>query len=189
MIITKPRWLRILQIIIGIAVIVLSFLVIFRHESTIGSLIYTLSIGLVFIGIERIGQGIGMRHPYMGGWSRLGSFVLGLGGIGLGIFVIVYPLIASGILAFILSLGLLLVGVAKFVQGVADRSQSKFSKIVITSAGAFAIVLSITAMVFPSFGLTILTILVTAIVLILGVESLVSGTIGRGFGTHFEKKV
>ena len=168
--------IRAAQIVLGAIAIVLSIAIIADPALGIGVLIFLLSITIIVAGIERVAVGV---HPHITKSSRTGNIVLGVIAIGLGILVIVFPLLATLFLVTLLSIGLFFIGLARVIQGIGNKNISRWSRALLVGVGILSLVLSFIVIVHPISGIIILTIILAINLLIIGIESIINGTSSR----------
>jgi uncharacterized membrane protein HdeD (DUF308 family) len=173
---TDPRFVRTLQIGLGILIIILSIIAFLFRVTSFLTLDTELAIILFFIGIEKI----------ITGAYRVGKYKWTI--IGLGILVIVFAGVA-------LSLGvpneyrvIIFLGISVFVSGAARivdgmRKESKRSKSFVIGVGALNIVISVIIILNASSVLAGRS--VALLLLISGIQTLASGL--RTRRTHINK--
>ena len=110
---------RITNIVLGGLAIALSIIVIAFPIFTIGLLVTLLALGLLFIGIARIVQGIFAKQTSK--WSR--AFLIGVGilSIGISFMVFINPVVGIFIMTFMLAVNLLIIGIESIVHGVSGK--------------------------------------------------------------------
>jgi uncharacterized membrane protein HdeD (DUF308 family) len=163
----SSMWLRILEIIAGIIILILAGYVIAYPGAAILTLILFLSIALVILGIAYFirvfGRGIS-------GWQRVINLVLSVLAIIIAAFVIDNPLIYGSLtLVYLLGLALLFAGIASAARGTVGS-------IVV---GILGIIVGFVVIIFPGLGLATLVLLLAVFLVIFGLESIISGIIGR----------
>jgi uncharacterized membrane protein HdeD (DUF308 family) len=168
--------IRAAQIVLGAIAIVLSLAIIADPVLGIGVLIFLLSITIIVAGIERVAVGV---HPHLTKSSRTGNIVLGAIAIGLGILVIVFPLLATLFLVTLLSVGLFFIGIARIIQGIGNKNISRWSRVLLVGVGILSLVLSFIVIAHPVSGIIILAIILAINLLIIGIESIVNGISSR----------
>ena len=169
--------IRILQIIVGIISIGLSIAVIINPGFGIEILVFLLSLTLLVVGIERVSIGF---LPYIKKSStRISNIVLGGLAIALAIIVIAFPIFTIGILVTLLALGLLFIGAARIVHGIFDKQTSKWSRIFLVAVGILSIGISFMVFINPLVGIFIMTFMLAVNLLIIGIESIVHGALGK----------
>jgi uncharacterized membrane protein HdeD (DUF308 family) len=175
----SPPWLRMLQIIFGsiailLSIVVLSFLVVFPGATLLG-LILILSIVFLIVGIERIAVGLASLSSKK---TRITNIVLGLVIVGFSIFLMQFPIVTSAFLVILGAVALLISGIARIIQGI-SRELPKFSKGLVIGVGVLSIVISLIIIANPiKVGLVLLVIMLTATLLIAGIEMILLGARG-----------
>ncbi|NOJ29237.1 MAG: hypothetical protein DA328_03610 [Nitrososphaeraceae archaeon] len=169
--------LRIVQIILGIIAIGLSLYVILNPPLALSYVITLLSIILIITGIERIVHGISSDESSKS--SKVGNIILGIVGIGFGIFVSAYPVFTTGLLLTIMAIGLLAIGIARIITGLYAKESPKWLKALMIISGSIAIIVAILVFAYPSLGVVLLTLIVSISLLIIGIDSLIQGVSGR----------
>jgi len=163
----SPMWLRILEIIAGIIIVVLAGYVIAYPAVAIATLILFLAIALIIIGIDYF---IRVFAKSITGWRRLLNLILSALAIIIAAYIIAYPAIYGSLtLVFLLGLALLFAGIASAARGTVGG-------IVI---GILGIIIGFTVIIFPGVGLATIVFLVAVFLVIFGLESLASGILGR----------
>lgn len=171
------KGIRILQIIVGIIAIGLSIAVIINPGFGIEILVFLLSLTLLVVGIERVSIGF---LPYIKKSStRISNIVLGGLAIALAIIIIAFPIFTIGILVTLLALGLLFIGAARIVHGIFDKQTSKWSRIFLVAVGILSIGISFMVFINPLVGIFILTFMLAVNLLIIGIESIIHGALGK----------
>jgi uncharacterized membrane protein HdeD (DUF308 family) len=176
--IINPKWMRIFQIVVGIACIGISiYILIGSHELGAYSLIFLSSTVFIIIGIERIV--VGIKSTFLKRSSRLIS-------IGIGIGLVIYfgsayfaPVFVSKLYVLMLGFGLLATGALRIIDSIKDNTYSKDSKIFILGTGALCVAVSIFIFSFPKVGFVILMLIVAIILLINGLQIAYVGITGK----------
>jgi len=163
----SPMWLRIVEIIAGIIIVVLAGYVIAYPAVAIATLILFLAIALIIIGIDYF---IRVFAKGITGWRRLLNLILSALAIIIAAYIIAYPAIYGSLtLVYLLGLALLFAGIASAARGTVGG-------IVI---GILGIIIGFTVIIFPGVGLATIVFLVAVFLVIFGLESLASGILGR----------
>lgn len=181
--IRSPPWLRMLQIVFGsivvlLSVIILLFLVIFPGIAFF-ILILFMSLVLLVVGIERIAIGL---SPVSSRKTRIIDIVLGVVVIGISIFLMQFPILASVSLVILGAVALMIGGIARIVLGI-SRDIPKSSKGLIIGVGALSVAISIAIIVNPIMvGLVLAVITLAVTLLIAGIEMIYLGLRGAKKG-------
>ena len=113
-----PTWLRAADIVFGILAFVLSVVVIFSPSVAVTTLVVLLYFALLVRGVAALSMaGAKMLPPRL----RAASAAVGVLSIVLALVFLVFPGLAIGTLIFLLSIGLLFVGVEAIAAGVIGR--------------------------------------------------------------------
>ncbi len=173
---SSSRAIRNSQIILGAIAIVLSLLIIAEPGFGITTLIFLLSLTLLVEGLERVAVGSFLHTAKS---SRIGNIILGVIIIGLGFAVIIFPIMAAISLVTLLSVGLFLLGVARILQGIANKNISQWSRAFLIGVGIFSLAVSSIVFAHPISGIILLTIILAVNLMIIGIEIIVHGASGR----------
>ena len=163
----SSMWLRILEIIAGVIILILGGYVIAYPGVAIGTLILFLAIALIIIGIDYF---IRVFAKGITGWRRLLNLILSALAIIIAAAVIANPFIYGSLtLVYLLGLALLFAGIASAARGTVGG-------IVV---GILGIIIGFVVIIFPGLGLATLVFLLAVFLVIFGLESIVSGILGR----------
>jgi uncharacterized membrane protein HdeD (DUF308 family) len=169
----------VLQISIGAISIILSGYVLVYPGLAIFTAVQILSIVLLIVGIERIA--VGTFSPYhKKSSSRFSNIVLGALVIAFSILVMVFPLFSILFLIFLGGFALLFNGVARIVQGVGGQNISGWSRAFLIGIGILSIAVSGLMIAHPiSFGVRLLAVILSLVLLLNGIEMIAIGAFGR----------
>jgi uncharacterized membrane protein HdeD (DUF308 family) len=170
-----PIWLRIIEIIAGIIVLLLAAYLIFNPNVAIDLLRIILGIGLIILGLAMLVRGA--TSKLISRWGRVLSIVLGIIVLVLGITAIVYTGFGSALLVTIFAIGLLLNAIGRlefagYATGAGLPSWLRGASFVL---GIIALIIAIAVIVWPGIGFALLVVLVALALLLLGIELIVSG--------------
>lgn len=130
-------------------------------------------------GIEQVVAGVFLHKR-----SRLTHIGLGILVIILSSLVMVYPLASATLVVFLAAIALLFSGVSSIIAGLTrgggkTTTTNKGSRALSIGAGALAIILSITIMVSPMFGIALAGFIIGIALLVYGIRLVVTGISGR----------
>jgi len=170
-----PLWLRLVQIIAGIIVLVLAVYLIFNPNVAINLLRLILGIGLIIMGLALLVRGAASKMLTAGGKAI--SIILGIIVLALGIAALVYTGFGSALLVTVFAIGLLLnaigrIAFAGFETGVGLPPWLRGTSFAL---GIIALLIAIAVIVWPGLGFALLVVLVALALLLLGIELIVSG--------------
>jgi len=173
----QKAWLRILEIILGLIVLILAGYVLAYPGVAILTLVFVLGIGLFVLGITRI---FGAFASGVSGGMRVLSLIIGILAIILGIYVVAYPAAGALTLSFFLGFGLLLIGIESLsVGGTQAQGAGQGASIAL---GVIAIILGFIVLFWPGLALGTIALLLAVGLIVLGIEAIVSGVLGRWIG-------
>jgi uncharacterized membrane protein HdeD (DUF308 family) len=159
-------WLRILEIIAGIIVIVLGVWAWLNPIATVLTLEALLAIALIILGILSF---VRIFEHGISGWQRLLNLILSIIVIIIAAMILGNVLLGYFTIVFLLGLGLLFAGLASASRGTA-------AGIIV---GIIGIIAGFVVMINPVIGGWTMVAITGLIVIIFGLELLVSGFLGR----------
>ena len=170
----SPKWLRGIQIGLGLLILFLSIVVLVNPIIGAVSVIFFLAFLLLFAGIEKVISGI-----FVPGKSKFASIGLGIVVIIVSLIALAYPIDASIFVVLLLGVALLVDGVSRIVHGVRDKHAAKWSKSFMVGTGILSIILAVIVIAFPAIGLIFAGILIGVALLVTGLQILSAGITGR----------
>jgi uncharacterized membrane protein HdeD (DUF308 family) len=170
----SPGWKRLAQIGLGIVAIILSLYVLAFPDLTLVTIALLLAVILFVVGIERVITGLFLQGKHR--WTNIG---LGILVIILSLISMAFPIATGIFLLIFLAFVLLFDGISRVIHGIADKSSNKASRIFSIVAGVISIVLSIMIIASPFLGAVFISILLSIALLIVGIQMITSGVIGR----------
>lgn len=170
----SPGWKRLAQIGLGIVAIILSLYVLAFPGLTLVTIALLLAVILFVVGIERVITGLFLQGKHR--WTNIG---LGILVIILSLISMAFPIATGIFLLIFLAFVLLFDGISRVIHGIADKSSNKASRIFSIVAGVISIVLSIMIIASPFLGAVFISILLSISLLIVGIQMITSGVIGR----------
>ena len=170
----SPGWMRLAQIGLGIVAIILSLYVLAFPGLTLVTIALLLAVILFVVGIERVITGLFLQGKHR--WTNIG---LGILVIILSLISMAFPIVTGIFLLIFLAFVLLFDGISRVIHGIADKSSNKASRIFSIVAGVISIVLSIMIIASPFLGAVFISILLSISLLIVGIQMITSGVIGR----------
>ena len=163
----SSMWLRILEIVAGLIILVLGGYVIAYPGVAVATLIFFLAVALIVLGIAYF---VRVFAKGITGWRRLLNLILSVLAIIIAAAVIDNPFIYGSLtLVYLLGLALLFAGIASAARGTAGG-------IVV---GILGIIIGFVVIIFPGLGLATLVLLLAVFLVIFGLESIISGIMGR----------
>jgi|SRR5271157_2407872 len=172
----QPAWLRGLEIATGVLTLVLAAIVLAYPGLALATLIVLLSFGLIFLGVRSVGI---FAHKHLPSGHRWLSLISGILSFFLAVFVLIFPGYALLTLIWLLSFGLLFYGIWIISVAYMRKTTSGGLKALSIVIGILDIILSVMVFVYPGLALASLVVLLGAAMLLSGIETIVSGVVGR----------
>lgn len=169
----SPTWVRALQIGIGAIAIGLSIAALIFPIIAAAAAFTVAGIILFLLGIEQVVAGIFLYKS-----SRFAHIGLGILVVILSSLVMAYPLASATLVVFLAAIALLFSGAASVIAGLRSggkTSSGTGSRVLAIGAGALAIVLSITLMVSPMFGIALAGLIIGIALLVYGIRLVATG--------------
>jgi uncharacterized membrane protein HdeD (DUF308 family) len=175
-----PGWLRVIKIIAGIVLVILSIMAWGNPLIAERAFVFIFGLALVVLGTMRMGDGIFGRSLSPG--VRVLLVVLGMVLVGIGFFAIAVPPAGALTMIYFFAFALMLAGLDRLamdwggIPGPVLPSWARYFSII---AGIFAILAGFVILFFPGLGAALLFAIIAIVILILGIEMVVSGIRGR----------
>jgi len=174
-----PNSLRAAQMVVGVITLVLAGVILAFPGFAIFLIAVWLSVSLVFGGIEGVIVGAGAKHLSKGG--RAVSIGVGAVAIALSAAALAFPTAATLTLVLLLSIALLFLGAGGIARGVSEKRMPGWARAMLVAVGIITVGLSISVMIFPAFGVSVLFAFVAAALIINGASYIVAGVTGAIF--------
>lgn len=155
-----PRWLR---LVVGVLLVLLGTLLVFRPFVSLAMLIVFLVMALVVTGVGELLR----RDPAAGAWG----WVPGIAYLAGAPAVLVWPGATIRVVAIAVALALLIGGVADLVTARRVRGTARFNAVI---GGAASIVFGLLALAWPDVSVLVVAVVFGARVLIAGVRQVVA---------------
>ncbi|MFQ6013750.1 MAG: HdeD family acid-resistance protein [Thermoplasmata archaeon] len=140
-------------------------------------LIIVMAVGLLFLGITRIG--ISIAEPRLPGWLRTLGIAVGIIALILWILVLVFPGFGVALLIAILAVGLIFHGIDRLSVDGMNPDAPAWSRGLAIVAGVLLIIFGILVLVFPAgFGLLTAAVFLSIALIFAGLSAIASGVAG-----------
>jgi uncharacterized membrane protein HdeD (DUF308 family) len=173
----RSRWLRILQIAIGSAAIILSITVIAIPKLAPITAMIIFAIVLFTVGAERIASGIGTE--FLSRRSRIINIGIGAVVLFFAIITIAFPQNSVKFLVLIVGLALLFNGAIRVIDGIRKSIPSHSQRMFRIATGAICIVLAGFVLTNQQFGIFVVVIVMVVALVIQGAEIIYAGIKGE----------
>ena len=166
-----PAWARALRVIFGLVAIAASVFVLVAPGIALYTLVFLLSLSLLFLGLSRLARGVSLSVFSRG--HRILNVVTGLLGIGLGMVVFLLPLLGIGTLVFILAVATLIYGITSVAIGASASRLARGLRALVLVSGFLAIVFSFIVLSSPGIAILSLMFFLSVSFMVSGIESIV----------------
>ncbi|MGA7075360.1 MAG: DUF308 domain-containing protein [Halobacteriota archaeon] len=168
-------WMRALEIIAGIILLVIAVWFVFNPSLGVGLVRTLLAIGLIILGLVLVVRGA--TSDVLSAWGRILNVILGIIVLALGAYAIIYPDLGTALVIFLFALALLLsaigrIAFAGFEVGAGMPPWARTGSIVI---GVIVLLIAIAVIVWPGLGETLIGWLMALIFGLFGIELIASG--------------
>jgi uncharacterized membrane protein HdeD (DUF308 family) len=177
----SPSWLRMAQIGLGAIAVILSITIMANPGQAVVLMVFTASILLLIVGIERVITGLFVPRKDR---SRLVTVGLGILVILIAATTMAFPVGTTVLLTFVLAVALLFDGISRIVHGIGDKQSKGWTKGLSIGVGGVEVALSGLIMVSPAFGAATVGFLIGIALLLVGIQIVVAGISGRKKSTE-----
>lgn len=172
----SPSWLRMAQIGLGAVAVILSIAIMANPALTTVLVVFTASILLFIVGIERVITGLFVQRKNR---SRLVTVGLGILVILIAAAAMAFPVGTTVLVTLVLAVALLFDGISRIVHGIGDKESQRWTKALSIGVGGMEVVLSGLIMVSSAFGAATVGFLIGIALLLAGIQIVVAGISGR----------
>jgi uncharacterized membrane protein HdeD (DUF308 family) len=173
----SPSWLRLLEILAGLLVLVVAFFVLADSGFALYILAYALGIGLFILGLSRIVASVYGR--YFAPWFREVNAGGGIIALVLGSVVIIDPQLAIGFLTLLVAFAVLVVGIVEIVAAGFAKHPPVWVRGLIGVVGVLTVILSVFLVLDSSLGQFGLAIIMAIVLVAVGVRDIAHGVSGH----------
>lgn len=172
-----PGWLRALELIAGVILILVAFLVWVYPLVAILAVETFFAVALIFLGFARLFGGINAKN--LNGGLRALMVLAGLILLGVGMVALAFPVAGVLTLVYFFAVALLFAGIERLAVGGMAGTGPAWIKYLTLAIAVLVLVISFAILVFPAFGLELIFILISVQLLLLGIELLAAGVTGK----------
>jgi len=165
----KPGWMRALNIIMGIIVLIFGgYMFVYPSLSTL-TINFILGLALFILGIALIAIGRAATVNE----AKMGLTAAGVLMVIFGLIALAIPQIVGALLIAFIALGMLILGVGLLVGGIYGKATSS------TILGILILVLALIIIGYPAVGEYMIAIMLAIILILGGIASIASGIKGK----------
>ena len=171
------RWVRVLEILFGLASVIAGVWVLAYPGLAVLTLIALVAVGLFFIGWRDIL--IGAMATALPTWLRAADILFGISAFILAAVALAEPGFLVLTLVFILYVALFVGGVHRIALGAAGKQFSKTLRAASIGAGVLSIILALVYLSYPGLAVATLIFVLSIGLIITGLEAIMAGVVGR----------
>jgi uncharacterized membrane protein HdeD (DUF308 family) len=170
----SPRWMRSVQIGLGIIILFLSIMVLFNPIFGTVSVVFFLALLLLFAGIEKVIIGFTPS-----GKSHLISIGLGIIVIVVALIAMTYPTGTSIFIVMLFGIALLIDGISRTIYTFRDNQIKGMSRSFGIGIGMLSIIFALLIMTYPRIGLVVAGIFVGISLFVTSIQIISDGMTGK----------
>src|ERR687888_2546855 len=171
---SSSGWMHFAQIGLGVLAMILCGVAIAFPGLTFLSIVILISVVLFFVGIEKIVTGLFIAHK-----TRFATIGLGILTIILAGLAMAFPIAAAIVVIYFLGFALMFDGFARIIDGVTNRINKGWIRGFLIGAGVLNVVIASFVLASPLFGAILAGIMVGISLLIVGIQMVTAGMMGR----------
>jgi uncharacterized membrane protein HdeD (DUF308 family) len=172
----QPDWLRALEIVTGVLAIILGILVLIYPGLGVATLVFWLSVGLLFMGFRSISL---VGYGGLSNGIKVLSVVSGIISLILAVMVIIFPDYGVLTLIWFVSFGLLVYGFGRMFLAYTLKRTAGWIRGSMVAVGVLDVILSVVVLLLPGVSLLTLVVILSIVLIASGAEAIVSGAVGR----------
>ena len=177
---TMASWFRTLMFVAGLILVILSFMV-WGYPLISGlTYVYIFGFSLIILGGMRMGQGIAEAN--LPAANRVLLAIFGLLLFVIGIYAIAFPIGGALTLVFFFAFALVIAGIDRLMlawAGWPGPGYPAYVRALVIIAGIIAVIFGFVALLYPTFGVTLLFVIISIGILVLGIELIASAMAGK----------
>ncbi|NHJ14135.1 MAG: hypothetical protein EAX95_10695 [Candidatus Thorarchaeota archaeon] len=172
-----PWWLRAIDIVIGLAIIIVSLWIVIDTSLAQRAIVLSLAFALLALGIIRFAKSVFMSE--LETVSRMTKGAVGLAAVILSMAVVLFPDLAITFVVTLVTFGIMLTGISRLVVGYMEKDMASWARVLYILGGMITFGFGFVAAIFPGLGFFTLILLLSAAMITLGVIRIVSGATGE----------
>lgn len=169
--------IRALELVLGIIAVVVGFWVIFFPAITVATIIFMLAVALLFVGLFRFFWGFAAKDISSG--ARVAAILIGVIAVAIAVTIMVFPFFATGTAVIFIDVGVLIYAFGRIAIGASARNESKGLRGLQITTGVLMLILGAVVLVYPELGAAFLGFLLGIAFLIIGLDGIAAGLVGR----------
>lgn len=163
--------------VIGIITIIVGAWILMDPALVEATLVFTVAIGLVFIGLARLFKGVSVKT--LTKQSRGMKVLSGAAAILLAVIALAFPSLTVTFLLTLLTFAIMLVGLSRMIVGYSEKGLPSWMRILYIAGGGTAFLFGFFASIFSGLGIFTLRLMLAGVFFILGALRLVAAAKGE----------
>jgi hypothetical protein len=172
-----PSWVRGIDVFIGLVTVFVGAWILLSPDLVEATLVITMALGLLLIGVIRFGKGITMAGLKMS--SRAMKIVSGIGAISLSVLSFVFSSLTITFLITMLTFAIMLVGLSRIMVGYNEKSRPTWARWANILGGGIAFFFGFFAAIFSGLGFFTLRLMLSCAFIALGIVRIATASKGE----------
>jgi uncharacterized membrane protein HdeD (DUF308 family) len=175
--ILHPKWSRALDVIIGVAVLIVSVWIIIDVSLAERTIVLAISIALLVVGLVRFTKSFLMTQ--LDTKARITKGTVGIAVVLLSMAAVLFPDLTITFLVTMMTFAVMLVGMSRIIVGYVESELAKWARALYIVGGVVIFCFGFLAALFPTVGFYTLVLLLSAAMMTVGIIRVVSGITGE----------
>jgi len=172
-----PGWLRGLDVIVGLAMLVVSMWIVIDVSLAERTIVLAISIALLVVGLVRFAKSLLMTR--LDTRARITKGIVGILVILLSMAAVLLPDLTVLFLVTMMTFAIMLMGLSRIIVGYVESELARWARALYISGGVVIFSFGFLAALFPGVGFYTLILLLSAAMITVGIIRIVSGVTGE----------
>ncbi len=172
-----PEWLRGLDVIVGLAILVVSVWIVIDISLAERTIVFVISIALLVVGLVRFTKSLLMTR--LDTRARITKGVVGIAVILLSMAAVLLPDLTVVFLVTMMTYAIMLMGLSRIIVGYVESELARWARALYIGGGVVIFCFGFLAALFPGVGFYTLVLLLSAAMMTVGIIRIVSGITGE----------
>ncbi|MHA2380214.1 MAG: DUF308 domain-containing protein [Candidatus Thorarchaeota archaeon] len=172
-----PGWLRGLDVVVGLAILVISVWIVIDVSLAERTIVLAISIALLVVGLVRFAKSLLMTR--LDTKTRATKGIVGVAVILLSMAAVLFPDLTVTFLVTMMTFAIMLMGMSRVIVGYVEVELAKWARVLYIAGGVVIFGFGFLAALFPGVGFLTLVLLLSAAMMTVGIIRIVSGVTGE----------
>jgi len=172
-----PGWLRGLDVMVGLAILVISVWIVIDVSLAERTIVLAISIALLVGGLVRFAKSLLMTR--LDTRARFTKGIVGLAVILLSMAAVLFPDLTVAFLVSMMTFAVMLMGMSRIIVGYIESELANWARVLYVIGGVVVFGFGFLAAVFPVVGFYTLVLLLSAAMITVATIRIVSGVTGE----------